>query len=264
MQARNLAVLVTVVTLSVTAFFDVSLAQSYKVGVRVDGAPYVFADEQTGIMQGYYVDLIQEIGRRTGLEFEYKRVPFSKFASALVSGEIDIIAANFGITDQRRAMGIAYSTPTSLSTDGMIVPAIDRANHLTFDDFAGKVVGAIAGTTHDVKLTQMGIFKEVKTYATSDELVAAVGRGDVLAARLAGAGIAYDLKVRGLFPKVRFVDSYIPTQNLQHAIAARQTDLALLNAINAAVAKLAADGTMSALASKWHVPLPISPFLKPE
>ena len=64
------------------------------------------------------------------------------------------------------------------------------------------------------------------------------------------AQIAYALR-QGLFPEVRLVKSYKATSIQPIAIGVRKSDGELLSKIDAAIAKLNADGMVQQIIAKW-------------
>lgn len=232
-------------------------AQTIRAGAPSNGSPFNFLDAASGAWQGYMVELLQEVGRRNGLQVEFVATANPELPAALLASQIDVIASNFAITEERRAQGMEFSTPVILSNDGMLVPATDTADHASFEAFRGQVVGAIQGTTHETWLRDNAtLFQEVRFYPGRAELMSAIASGEIKAARVAGPPYAYEIKVRGAFPAVRFVDSYQPISPVQGAFAVRREEADLLQRVNASIAELKANGTLATIAQRWAVPLP--------
>jgi polar amino acid transport system substrate-binding protein len=72
----------------------------------------------------------------------------------------------------------------------------------------------------------------------------------VLRLRPIYSSLAYALR-QGLFPEVRLVKSYKATSIQPIAIGVRKSDGELLSKIDAAIAKLNADGTVQQIIAKW-------------
>jgi polar amino acid transport system substrate-binding protein len=231
--------------------------RTLKVGSIAAGSPFAF-QEAGGPWQGYLVDVLEEAARRAELTLEYAPAYiFADLPAALTGGQIDIIAANFSITDQRRALGIDWTMPIYVGGDGMLVPASDTAEHTSFNDFGGQIVGALTGTSHETWLrNNAATFSEVKSYATRDEMMAALASGEIKAARVAAGPYAYELNIRGNFPESRFVDSYVPIEPATMSFAFRQSDTEVIAKLNTSLAAMKADGTLAAMAREWAVTLP--------
>lgn len=92
-----------------------------KVGVKYDVPPFGFKNPQTGEIEGFDVDISQEIADRLGVELKPieaisdNRIPFLK------EGKVDLVASTMTITTDRDAE-IDFSEPYFIAQGRILVP----------------------------------------------------------------------------------------------------------------------------------------------
>lgn len=113
------------------------------IGVFSDKAPFGYVDD-AGEYQGYDVEFANRLVADLGVDVEWvatdpaNRVPF------LESNKVDIILANFTVTDER-AEKVDFSLPYMKVQLGVVSP--DSALIESVDDLAGKQLIIVKGTT---------------------------------------------------------------------------------------------------------------------
>jgi polar amino acid transport system substrate-binding protein len=226
-----------------------SAEQVLKVGSTPTGIPFTFLDTKTQTIQGLMVDLITEIGKDAGFTVQIEPMQFSALIAALNANKVDIIAAAMFITPARKEV-IDFSDPIYTYGEGLIVPKSDAAEHASFDDFKGQVVGAQVGTAFVDALKKTGQFGDVRAYDTIPDILRDVNAGRLKAGFADYPILAYNLK-QGGFPEVRLVESYKPTIIGSVGIGVRKADQELLGKINTSLAKLKQNGTVAKILDKW-------------
>ena len=112
-----------------------------QVGNELDWPPFDFAEN--GEPKGYSIDLINLIGEKTGLEFEFVNgYTWPELLEKFKAGEIDIMPAIY--MDEQRKSYIAF-TDSYFSQPSVIVVREDRADIEKLADLAGKKLAVIAG-----------------------------------------------------------------------------------------------------------------------
>jgi polar amino acid transport system substrate-binding protein len=222
-------------------------AETLKVGSTPTGIPFTFLDTKTNSIEGVMVDLITAIGKDAGFSVEIQPMQFSTLIPALTSNKIDIISAAMFATAQRKEV-IDFSDTVYSYGEGLIVPKSDGKNYVGFDDMKGYTVGAQVGTAFVEPLKK--VFPEVKVYDNIPDIMRDVNAGRIQAGFADMPILAYNLQ-QGGFPETRLVKSYKPTIPGSVAIGLRKTDGELLKKVNASLAKLKADGTLSKILAKW-------------
>ena len=118
------------------------------IGVFSDKAPFGYVDD-AGEYQGYDIEFANRLVTDLGTQVEWvatdpaNRVPF------LESNKVDIILANFTVTDER-AEKVDFSLPYMKVQLGVVSP--DSALIKSVDDLAGKTLIVVKGTTAETEL----------------------------------------------------------------------------------------------------------------
>jgi polar amino acid transport system substrate-binding protein len=228
-------------------------ADVVKVGVA--NVPYGFVDPPGSAPQGYAVDLMNGIAGGAGLQIEIVPIPaFGEVIPALLDKSIDVAATNMFATAARKAMGIDFSDAVAQASDAMLVGRNDAKAYRSFDDLEGEVVGSIAGSVYETDMKKSGRYKEVRAYRTTEDLLKAISGGEIKAGETA-ADLSRFLLAKGGFPDIVVSESYVPAYSGTVHFGVRKGD-PLLARIDAALARLKADGTVAALARKWAVVAP--------
>ncbi|MGN6580213.1 MAG: ABC transporter substrate-binding protein [Bordetella sp.] len=221
----------------------------FKVGSTPTGSPFTFLDAKTNTIQGVMVDIIDAIGKDDGFAVKIEPMQFSALISSLTTKRIDIISAAMFATDERKKV-ISFSEPVYSYGEGLVVPKTDDKPYVSFADMKGMTVGVQVGTAFVKPLQDSGMFKEIKLYDTTADLMADINAGRIQAGFLDFPIAAYAIG-QGKFPKLKLDRSYKPVVVNGVAIATRKDDTALLAEINKSLAKLQANGTIPAILKKW-------------
>lgn len=223
-----------------------------RVGATPTGLPFTFLDTKTNSIQGVMVDLVNAVGKEAGFAVAVEPLQFSTLIPALTASKIDIISAAMFITPQRKEV-VAFSAPVYSYGEGLIVPKADTKDYTSFADLKGETVGAQVGTAFVDPLKKSGLFAEVKIYDAIPDIIRDVNSGRLKAGFADAPILAYYVK-QGMFPGVRLVETLKPTVVASVGISVRKADTALLAKIDAALAKLKADGTLEKILMKWGLP----------
>ena len=146
------------------------------IGVFSDKAPFGYVDD-AGEYQGYDVEFANRLVTDLGTQVEWvatdpaNRVPF------LESNTVDIILANFTVTDER-AEKVDFSLPYMKVQLGVVSP--DSALVKSVDDLAGKTLIVVKGTTAETFFEQEYPDVELQKYDQYADAYNALldGRGD--------------------------------------------------------------------------------------
>ena len=220
-----------------------------EVGSTPTGSPFTFLDAKTNTIQGVMVDIIDAIGKDAGFTPKIESMQFSTLISSLTTKRIDIISAAMCATDERKKV-VSFSDPVYSYGEGLVVPKTDNKAYTSFADMKGMTVGVEVGTAFVKPVQDSGMFKEVKLYDTTTDLMADINAGRIQAAFLDFPIAAYAIG-QGKFPKLKMDRAYKPVVVNGVAIATRKDDTALLAEINTSLAKLKANGTIPAILKKW-------------
>ena len=122
-----------------------------------------------------------------------------------------------------------------------------------FADLKGRRVGAIVGSIASVRLGQKGL--QTIPFTFEDELVEAVGRGEVDAGLATPGSIGYYNLTFTRTPRSLLVpgDESMPEFQWQVAVGMRKADDALESAVNAALDRLLADGVIHRIYASYGI-----------
>lgn len=150
-----------------------------KIGVFSDKNPFGYVDEN-GEVQGYDVYFAKRIaadllGDEEAVEFVY--VEAANRVEYLVSGKVDIILANFTVTEERSEQ-VDFALPYMKVALGIVSP--DDAQITSADDLNGKDLIVVKGTTAETYFTdnypEINLVKYDEYQEAYDALLD--GRGD--------------------------------------------------------------------------------------
>jgi len=118
-----------------------------RIGYRADAKPYSYQDAN-GQAAGYVVDLCNEVAAALGANVrpQYVRIAADARFESVITGRVDILCDPSSVTLSRRET-VDFSLPTFIDGAGVI----SRSNNpiRSFEDFAGKRVGVLSGTTSE-------------------------------------------------------------------------------------------------------------------
>lgn len=126
------------------------------VGVFSDKKPFGYVDEN-GEYQGYDVYFGNRIAKNLGVEVEYVPVEAASRVEYLVTAKVDIILANFTVTEER-AEKVDFALPYMKVALGVVSP--DEALITDVEQLNGKTLIVAKGTTADTFFTEN--YPEVK------------------------------------------------------------------------------------------------------
>ncbi len=121
-----------------------------RIGVFSDKSPFGYVDEN-GEYQGYDIYFAERLAEDLGVEIEYVSTEAANRVEYLQTGKVDIILANFTVTEEREEQ-VDFALPYMNVSLGLLVNAdsdIDELEDLTSDD---QVI-VISGTTAETYLT---------------------------------------------------------------------------------------------------------------
>ena len=107
-----------------------------RVGTEPTFAPFEFLDTKSKDFTGYDMDLIRAVGEKAGYEVKILNMGFDALIPAVLTGQIDVIAAGISITPERQKR-VDFTTPYYTSGVSMLVRKADAQKFRTFDDLAG-------------------------------------------------------------------------------------------------------------------------------
>jgi polar amino acid transport system substrate-binding protein len=117
------------------------------VGTSADYPPFEYYVDNLQI-DGFDVALMDEIGRRLGLQVEYHDFAFDGLSGALQLGQVDVVIAAVSKTPQRESF-VDFSSVYFVGEDAVLAREDENIVINTVDDMAPYRVGAQRGTVYD-------------------------------------------------------------------------------------------------------------------
>ena len=233
-----------------------AVAQDKPLIAGVDGtfAPHAMPKLGGGV-EGFNVDLINEIGKQMGRKIEIFAGQFSGLIPAMNAGQISFVGAPTTVTPER-AQNLLFSEGYLNTFYAFVVPA-KSADVTSFEQLKGKTISLNRGSAYD-KWAQENAGKygfKVESFGTNADAVQALisGRAEV---HMSGNTVAAFSVVKAS-GQTKLATLKVD-EGLVWAAAFRKDDHALRNAVDEAIECLKMDGTLAKLYEKWfgHKPPP--------
>ncbi|MGR5130035.1 amino acid ABC transporter substrate-binding protein [Photobacterium swingsii] len=235
----------TAVALTLAATQAVQAATDVKVGMSGRYFPFTFVKQDQ--LQGFEVDLWNEIAKRNDYKVEFVTANFSGLFGLLETGRIDTISNQITITPERVSK---YAFSDAYVIDGaQLVVRKGNDSIKSTEDLAGKKVGVNLGSNYEQLLRKLTNASEIeiKTYDTGIEHDVALGRTDAFVMdRLSSLELIkkanLPLQLAGQpFEKIENAWPFVKSEKGQ----------ALRDQVNAALSAMREDGTLAEISVKW-------------
>lgn len=219
-------------------------AEVVKVGMSGQYFPFTFVKKD--VLQGFEVDIWNEIGKRNDYQVEFVTSNFSGLFGLLESGRIDTISNQITITDERKAKYL-FSDPYVV--DGAQVVTRKGSDINGLEDLAGKTVAVNLGSNYEQLLRAYDKDNKIniKTYDTGIEQELMLGRIDAFVMdRVSSMAL---IKEHNL-PFVHAGEAFETIENAWPLLN-NEKGKRLQAEINKALAAMKADGTLKSISEKW-------------
>jgi polar amino acid transport system substrate-binding protein len=236
-----------------SAFADDTLAEIKKRGVlstatEMQFPPFDISDN--GTYKGLNRDLIDAVGKQMGLKVTYLDLPWTSVLPGLEAKKFDLCIAPVTITKERMKH-YAFTVPIADATAALMKRADDKSI-MKPEDIAGKTVGGQKGTSQVAQLKEFAAKLpkpvEVKEYVDNNQAAADLAAGRIDATVNSLPNLAYAAQQRSDAFAVVTPPFGQPTY---FSWVARLDDKTLVDALNAAILAVEADGTMAKIQKTW-------------
>lgn len=224
---------------------EVKANGTLKVGLEGTYPPFNYQDA-SGQLTGFEVDFANALAKELGVKAEFQPTKWDGILAALESKRLDVVINQVTISEERKQK-YDFSTPYTVSGIQALTRKADADSIKIPADLAGKKVGVGLGTNYEQWLKENVPQADIRTYDDDPTKFQDlnVGRIDViLVDRLA----AFEM-VEKTGDRLAVAGDAFSRQ--ESGIALRKGNPQLLAAIDAAIAKLRADGTLKQLSEKW-------------
>lgn len=229
------------------SFIAGASAEIKEVKVGMSGKYYPFSFQKMDKLQGFEVDLWDEIAERNNIKVSYTTANFSGLFGLLETDRIDTISNQITITKERQAKFL-FSEPYVV--DGVQI-TVKKGNDSikSVKDLAGKTVAVNLGSNFEQVLRNYDKDGKIniKTYDTAIEQDVALGRSDAFVMdRLSALALIKDspLPLQLAGKPFEVIENAWPFVNNAKGKELQQLANKTLDAMRA-------DGTLAKISTKW-------------
>ncbi len=236
--------------LAVALLFGSALAQDLGgrtliVGSDTTYPPFETVD-QDGNIVGFDVDVVNAVCERINCVAQFQTTAWDGIFAALANGEFDMIASGITITEER-AQVVEFTDPYHAVNQAIAVRTED--SNLTLEDFVDGdlVLGSQNGTTNAILAEELVGRERLQIYDDFNAAILALINGDVDGVMIddTSADSFVEQYAGEIAAAIRNVES---GEELGFAV---QPGDELVDALNAGLEQIKADGTLEALVTKW-------------
>ncbi len=236
------------------AFGTAAFAEPIKVGIAAEPYPPFTSPDASGKWVGWEVDMIGAVCAAAELECVVTPVAWDGIIPALTSGQIDAIMNSMSITEERlQTIDFSdkyYNTPTMIVGQKGMEMTPDAAG------LAGKIFGVQVSTVHQdyAQVHFADSVAEIKLYQTQDEVTQDLAAGRIDAVQIdsisADAFLATEAGAACCEMKGAVEDDP-KILGAGIGIGLRKGEDELKAKLNAAIAKIIADGTYDKVSAPY-------------
>ncbi len=221
-----------------------------KVGTSGEYFPWCFKKEDN--LQGFEIDVWNEIGKRSGYSVEFKVSKFSGLMGMLDAGQIDTVAHQISITPEREEK---YDFSDTYAYSGYSLVVKNDSTFKTLKDFKGKKVGCVLGGNGERTLRDLNskndLNLEIVTYdGTPMEKDVELGRID--------AAWYGSIKAKTTIEKEKLNLKLMESNHVYEInkypfekVSKKAENKQKIEDVNKAIASMKEDGSLKELSIKW-------------
>ncbi len=227
------------------AFSQMKKNKMVRIGTDAVNLPFEFGSG-TGV-QGFDVDIGNEIAKDLGYEVKWVKSPFERLFEILKNGEVELVMSSISITPDRKK---EYGMSEPYFDSGLtIARRQDRPEIKGLASLANKKVGVQSSTTGDkfmaTQKTAGGV--TISKYPTLDDALGALNRGEIDA--VVGDEPILTYSSYKSFPNIITTGDHLTDE--QYGVVTRKTEKELLSKVNATLARLKKSGELDELKKRW-------------
>jgi len=224
---------------------SVSSAETYKVALDGTFAPHAMP-KMSGGVEGFNVDLANEIGKRLGVTMDITAAQWSGLLPGMQAGTYDFLVAPTTLTESRSKSMLF--TEGYLNTDYQFVVKKGAPAMKSLTDFKGKVIAVNKGASYDKWARGLAdkIGWKVESYGTNTDAIQAVISGRAFANVAGNTVSAWAVKKNS-----QIALSFLHSTGKVFSMPFRKDSRALRNKVENAIECMKLDGTMAKMSEKW-------------
>lgn len=219
-------------------------ANKIRVATNATWPPFEYVNEKTKQIEGFDIDLMNEVAQKTGLQVEYVNLGFESLLEGIAKCQYDAAISSITITDERKS-AMAFSDPYIIAGQVVVVRK-DNTDIESKDDLGGKKVGAEVSTTGAMEVEKIKD-ATLKTYVKID-----LAYQDLMNKQVDAVVCDYPvaLAYEGKNPdKLKMVGTMFTSE--YYGIAVCKNNKELLARINSGLKACLDEGLVDKLIDKW-------------
>lgn len=221
-----------------------------KVGVKVDVPKFGYKNPDTGEIEGFEIDIAKQVAKKIlgdESKIELQGVTAKTRGPLLDNGEIDMVAATFTITEERKK---SYNFSEPYLTDGVGLLVKKDAGYTCLKDLDGKTIGVAQSSTTKkaleeeaanqgikLKFSELSSYPELKAALDSKRIDCFSVDASILNGYVDDSSVILD-------------DRYNPQE---YGIASKLDNKDLAEEINGVIKDMKTSGELDKLIDKWGI-----------
>ena len=227
---------------------DIKRAGVLRVAAFDSNPPFGFVDPKDNQIVGLDVDYARAVAKSLGVKLEVQPTNPANRIAFLKSGKVDLVFANFTITDDRKKE-VDFSTPYFASGTQFIAK---KGVLKSSEQINGLRIGADKGTTNEQQVRAKFPNATIVAYDDTPFAFAALRTGNVQAITQDGPKLVA-LLARAP-DKANYEISPFAISNDYEGVGVPKGETRLLDAVNGTLTNLEADGEAARIYDRWFGP----------
>jgi polar amino acid transport system substrate-binding protein len=223
--------------------------------------PQSSLDEQTGEYVGFDIDVATEISKRLGVDVAWEAPAWDVITAGSWNGRWDTTVGSMTPTNDRQEV-LYFTEPYNYTPAVVVVGAGDESVADLTTDLDGKKIGVCAGCTYDQFLTKdLAIDGYTFDFVVDDAEVAGYDTDTTALQDLANGRV--DAVITSVTTAQGYIDAGNPVKIVGDPVfyeplsvgfdkSADPSSESLFEAVDAIVAEMHEDGTLTSLSEKWY------------
>lgn len=209
----------------------------------------------SGEYQGFDIDLATAVFDEYGININWQPINWDMKETELNNGKIDLIWNGYSMTEER-AKKVLFTNPYLPTSDVIITKK--SSNITSAEEMADKVLGAQSGSSsYDTFLNNAAVLKDIvkgndaTQYETFTQAFIDLKNDRIDGLLVDNIYATYYLTQEGELDDYNVIDISEEFQGQNFGVGARQSDVTLVDNINATFTKLYQDGKFQEISEKW-------------
>lgn len=223
---------------------DIKKSGVLKVGAQVAQVPWGFSDKNNKLT-GYDIEFAEMLAKDLGVKPEFTPVTVANRTAALLTGQVDVLAAVVTILADRQKV-VLFSRPYSY-LDVVLIGKSSLPAMKTYADLKGLRIGVPRGSVQDSAVTQANTGATIQRFDDDAAAVQALLSGQV---DLAGAANTQMGSIAQVAGPGKYDIKLVVSRGFQGATV-RPGEREWVTYLNDFIARKIASGELGALYKKW-------------